>query len=50
MPTFAERALAQHREKVRDVLVDMFEKPIPESERDRISRLGHVRGFQQAYP
>ena len=31
-PTFAERALAKHREKVRDVLVDMFEKPIPESE------------------
>ena len=32
MPNFAERALAKHREKVRDVLVDMFEKPIPESE------------------
>ncbi len=32
VPTFAERALAKPREKVLDVLVDLFEKPITESE------------------
>ena len=36
--TIAERALAKHREKVRDVLVDLFEKPIPESESEAVSR------------
>ncbi len=53
-PTFAERALAKHREKVRDVLVDMFEKPIPESEgvsREIASRvLGMSVDFSKSNP
>ncbi len=44
MPGPAERALARHRSDVRDVLIALFEKPIPEA--DVVSRevVTHVLG------
>ena len=32
MPAAADRQLAKHREELRDVLIDLFEKPIPSNE------------------
>ena len=36
MPCFAEKALGKHRSDIRDVLIQMFERPVPES--DTVSR------------
>ncbi len=44
MPCFAEKALGRHRVLIRDVLIQMFERPFPES--DTVSRevLSHILG------
>ena len=37
MPCFADKAVGKHRADIRDVLIQMFERPVPES--DTVSRV-----------